>query len=46
MLARFPEKDETATVADYLNQNDNRRTAALGDLAWSLLTSTEFRLNH
>jgi len=46
MLARFPEKDETATVADYLKQNDKRRTAALGDLAWSLLTSTEFRLNH
>jgi hypothetical protein len=46
MLARFPEKDETATVADYLKQNDKRRTAALGDLAWALLTSTEFRLNH
>ena len=46
MLARFPEKDETATVADYLKQNDKRRTAAVGDLAWALLTSTEFRLNH
>ncbi len=46
MLARFPEKDETATVADYLKQNDKRRTAALGDLTWALLTSTEFRLNH
>ncbi len=46
MLARFPEKDETATVADYLKQNDKRRTAAVGDLAWGLLTSTEFRLNH
>ena len=46
MLARLPEKDEIATVADYLKQNEKRRAAALGDLAWALLTSTEFRLNH
>ena len=46
MLARLPEEDETATVADYLKQNEKRRDAALGDLAWALLTSTEFRLNH
>ena len=46
MLARLPEKDEIATVADYLTQNEKRRDAALGDLAWALLTATEFRLNH
>ena len=46
MLARLPEEEETATVADYLKQNEKRRAAALGDLAWALLTSTEFRLNH
>ena len=46
MLARLPEKDEIATVANYLTQNEKRRDAALGDLVWALLTSTEFRLNH
>ena len=46
MLARLPEEEETAMVADYLMQNEKRRDAALGDLAWALLTSTEFRLNH
>ena len=46
MLARLPAEDEVTTVADYLKANDKRRSAALGDLAWALLTSTEFRLNH
>jgi len=46
MLARLPAEDEVATVAKYLNTNEKRRPAALGDLAWALLTSTEFRLNH
>jgi hypothetical protein len=46
MLARLPEVDEVATIANYLERNNKRRAAALGDLAWALLTSTEFRLNH
>ena len=46
MLARLPAEDEVETVADYLKVNEKRRPAALGDLAWGLLTSTEFRLNH
>ena len=46
MLARLPAGDEVATVAKYLKTNEKRRPAALGDLAWALLTSTEFRLNH
>jgi hypothetical protein len=46
MLARLPEEEETAMVADYLTQNEKRRVEALGDLTWALLTSTEFRLNH
>ena len=46
MLARLPREEEIATVVDYLKQNEKRRAAALGDLAWALLTSTEFRLNH
>ena len=46
MLVRLPETDEIATIANYLERNNKRRAAALGDLAWALLTSTEFRLNH
>ena len=46
VLGRLPEAAETKTVADYLKQNEKNRTHALGDLAWALLNSTEFRLNH
>jgi len=46
MLARMPQPEEIETVKGYLEANKNRRTEALGDLTWSLLTSTEFRLNH
>ena len=46
VLSRFPENAERQEVADYLQQNEARRAAALGDLVWALLTSTEFRLNH
>ena len=46
VLARLPEEVEKATVANYLQQNENRRESALGDLAWALLNSAEFRLNH
>jgi len=46
VLARFPEEEELQTLKDYLEKNENRRDAALGELGWALLTSTEFRLNH
>ncbi|MFP6873451.1 MAG: DUF1549 domain-containing protein [Verrucomicrobiales bacterium] len=46
VLARFPEGEELPTLTDYLEKNETRRDAALGELAWALLTSTEFRLNH
>ena len=46
VLARFPEEEELQTLKDYLEKNATRRDAALGELAWALLTSTEFRLNH
>jgi hypothetical protein len=46
VLTRLPESDETAEVAAWLAQNPDRRAAALGELAWALLASTEFRLNH
>lgn len=46
VLARFPDQEETQTITDYLEKNESRRDAALGELVWALLTSTEFRLNH
>ena len=46
VLTRPPVKEEIQTVTEYLEKQKDRRTAALGDLAWSLLTSIEFRINH
>jgi hypothetical protein len=46
VLARFPTEDEEATTDNYLKRNEKRREGALGDLAWALLNSAEFRLNH
>ena len=46
VLARFPTEDEKTTTNNYLKQNEQRREGALGDLAWALLNSAEFRLNH
>ena len=46
VLTRPPVKEEIQTVTEYLEKQNDRRTAALGDLAWSLLTSIEFRINH
>lgn len=46
VLTRMPSEEEKADVAAYLEQHAQRRTAALSELAWSLLTSTEFCVNH
>ncbi len=46
VLSRPPLAVETETVSTYLAQNDKHREGALADLAWALLTSTEFRFNH
>jgi hypothetical protein len=46
VLSRPPEKEELGWISDYLANNDQRRLAALGDLAWALLNSTEFIFNH
>ena len=46
VLSRPPEEEEQQELSAYLEAHRDRRTAALADLAWSLLTSTEFRLNH
>lgn len=46
VLSRLPEEDEIIRINDYLALNEERRTEALGDLAWALLNCSEFRFNH
>lgn len=46
VLTRPPEKVEIAEVESYLARNSSRREAALSELAWALLASAEFRMNH
>lgn len=45
-LTRPPADEEVAEVAAYLTQNKDRRTEALGELVWALISSAEFRMNH
>jgi hypothetical protein len=45
-LTRLPDAEERAEGVAYLAGNAPRRTEALGELAWALLASAEFRLNH
>lgn len=46
VLTRLPTAEEKAEVAEYLKKNARRRPVALGQLAWALLASTEFGINH
>jgi len=46
VLTRMPDAAERKEVASYLEQNGKKRDAALGELAWALIASTEFRMNH
>ena len=46
VVTRFPTDDERADVADHLAKHADRRAAAIGQLVWALLTSTEFLVNH
>lgn len=45
-LTRKPTEEEVAVVTGYLRKQESRRAEALGELAWALLTSAEFRFNH
>jgi hypothetical protein len=46
ILTRLPSAEERAEVAEYLARNAERRPAAIGHLAWALLASAEFSVNH
>lgn len=46
ILSREPSDEERTAVNEYLTKHADRRQAALADLAWSLLASTEFAVNH
>jgi hypothetical protein len=46
VLTRLPTAEERADVDGYLKKNASGRPAALGRLAWALLASAEFSVNH
>ncbi len=46
VLTRHPTDEEVADVAAYLQGRPKDRVKALGEIAWALLTSAEFRFNH
>lgn len=46
ILSRLPTSEERAQVAEYLAAHADQRTTALGQLAWALLASMEFSVNH
>jgi hypothetical protein len=45
-LSRTPDEDERTAFTTYLNDRSDRRTAAVQQLVWALVTSPEFRFNH
>ncbi|QDU31210.1 hypothetical protein ETAA8_63630 [Anatilimnocola aggregata] len=46
VLTRQPTADEKKIVADYLAKHADARTESIRTLAWSLLASNEFGINH
>ncbi|MEY4181010.1 MAG: hypothetical protein RLY70_4585 [Planctomycetota bacterium] len=46
VLSRTPDADERLEAVQMLAKHADKRSAALGRLAWALLTSTEFSVNH
>jgi hypothetical protein len=46
LYTRRPDEAERALVARYVTERGQQRVPALQELAWALLTSTEFRFNH
>jgi hypothetical protein len=46
VLTRRPTDEERTIVAEYLSKSPDRRAAAITNLTWAVLASTEFCLNH
>lgn len=46
VLTRKPTDEERSAATEYLAKNQERRQAAVTNLAWSLLACTEFCVNH
>ena len=46
LLTRKPTDEEAKQLSAYLEKNKNRRSEALANIAWAMLTSTEFVVNH
>jgi len=46
VLTRKPTDDERAELLAILKKNNERRNDVLTNLAWAMLTSTEFVVNH
>lgn len=46
VLNRRPTDEDRASVVQYLEKNKDRQAEAIGHLAWAMLASTEFCLNH
>ncbi len=46
VLSRDATEDERLAVSGYLSENSDGREAALREMAWALLGTAEFRLNH
>jgi hypothetical protein len=46
VLSRRPTAEEREEVMGYLTKKPDRRAIALGHLAWALMASTEFSVNH
>jgi hypothetical protein len=45
-LSRGPDDEERSLFITYLKERSDRRTAAIQQLVWALVTSPEFRFNH
>ena len=46
ILTRLPSADEAATVATFLEKHGDKKADAVGKLAWALIASAEFGVNH
>lgn len=46
LLTRVPTEEERREVADYLAQRKDDRSAAIQEIGWALITSSEFRFHH